>query len=144
MAHFLECGLRAYNVSLESAWRNLCWGWKSRRRCSLTPTSACRTWGYSATCGSPGGACCCTNSEIGFSVCELSGPPLEAHHAVLHAVNPRDRTPASSTERYADPNLPLLRRHHEACPDDPKIGSAVGTVHLRLPFVRRNRFRGSS
>jgi hypothetical protein len=25
----------------------------------------------------------------------------------------------------------------------PKL-SAVGTVHLRLPFVRRNRFKGSS
>jgi hypothetical protein len=51
--------------------------------------------------------------------------------------------PASSTGQYADSNLPILRRHHEARADDPKIGSAVGTIHLRLPLVRRNRYKGS-
>ena len=31
------------------------------------------------------------------------------------------------------PNLPLLRRHHEAPPDDPKTWSAVGTVIFVCP-----------
>ena len=68
---------------------------------------------------------------------------MESRYAVSYALNPRDRMPASGTGQYADPNLPLLRRHHEARPDDPKTWSAVGTVHLRLPFVRRDRYKGS-
>jgi hypothetical protein len=33
---------------------------------------------------------------------------------------------------------------HAATPDDPKTWSAFGTVHLRLPFLRTGRNKGSS
>jgi len=70
-------------------------------------------------------------------------PPVsvELRHAVLHALNPRHRMPAASTGQHAGPSMPLLRRHHAAPPDDPKTWSAFGTVHLRLPFLRRGRYK---
>src|ERR1700720_3933890 len=73
-------------------------------------------------------------------------PPVsvELRHAVSHALNPRHRMHAASTGRHAGPNMPLLRRHHAAPPDDPKTWSAFGTVHLRLPFLRTGRNKGSS
>jgi hypothetical protein len=67
-------------------------------------------------------------------------PPIsvESRHAPL---NPRHRMPAASTGQHAGPNMPLLRRHHAASPDDPKTWSAFGTVHLRLPFLRTGRYK---
>jgi hypothetical protein len=72
-------------------------------------------------------------------------PPVsvESPHAVLCALNPRHRMPTASTGQHADPGMSLLRRYHEAPPDDPKTWSAFGTVHLRLPFLRRDRDKGS-
>ena len=76
----------------------------------------------------------------------LALPPVlvELRHAESHALNPRHRMPAASTGQHAGPNMPLLRRHHAAPPDDPKTWSAFGTVHLRLPFLRTGRNNGSS
>jgi hypothetical protein len=73
-------------------------------------------------------------------------PPVsvESRHAVPHALNPRHRMPPASTGQHAGPNMPLLRRHHAAPPDDSKTWSAFGTVHLRLPFLRTGRNKGSS
>jgi hypothetical protein len=73
-------------------------------------------------------------------------PPVsvESRHAVSHALNPPHRMPAASTGQHAAPNMPLLRRHHAARPDDPQTWSASGTVHLRLPFLRTGRDKGSS
>jgi hypothetical protein len=65
------------------------------------------------------------------------------HHAVLRALNPRHRMPSSSTGQYADPNMPLLRRYHEAPPDDPQTWSAFGTAHFRLPVLRRDRSKAA-
>src|ERR1700684_2597389 len=83
----------------------------------------------------------------GASVAESSValPPVsvESPHAVLFALNPRHRMPTASAGQHADPVMSLLRRYHEAPPDDPKIWSAFGTVHLRLPFLRRDRNKGS-
>jgi len=83
----------------------------------------------------------------GASVAESSValPPVsvESPHAVLFALNPRHRMPTASAGQHADPGMSLLRRYHEAPPDDPKIWSAFGTVHLRLPFLRRDRNKGS-
>src|SRR3984957_18287804 len=82
------------------------------------------------------------------SVAESSAalPPVsvESRHAVSHALNPPHRMPAATTGQHAVPNRPLLRRHHAAPPDDPKAWSAFGTVHLRLPFLRAGRNKGSS
>ena len=36
---------------------------------------------------------------------------------------------------------PSLRRHPETPQDDPKTWGAFGTVHLRLPFLRRGRYK---
>ena len=58
-------------------------------------------------------------------------------HAVLHALNPRHRTPAPCTRQHADHSVLLLRRHHEALPHDLKTWSAPGTAHLRLPVLQR-------
>jgi hypothetical protein len=73
-------------------------------------------------------------------------PPVsvETRHAVSRAFNPRHRMLPASTGQHASPNMPLLRRHHAAPPDDPKTWSAFGTVHLRLPFLRTGRNKGSS
>ena len=68
---------------------------------------------------------------------------MESRYAVLHALNPRDRMPIASTGYHADPGMSVLRRYYETRSDDPKIGSAFGTVHLRLPFLRRDRYKGS-
>src|ERR1700685_1856566 len=82
MAHFPECGLRAYIVSLESAWRNLCVrGWKLRGRCNLTPTSACRTWVHSATCGSPGGVFVAPMAKLDVA---FAGRPLVPKRSSAH------------------------------------------------------------
>jgi hypothetical protein len=73
-------------------------------------------------------------------------PPVsvESRYALSHALNPRHRMPAANTGQRADPNMPLLRRHYAAPPDDPKTWDAFGTVHLRLPFLRTGRNKGSS
>ena len=73
-------------------------------------------------------------------------PPVsvESRHAVSHALNPPHQMPAASTGQHAAPNMPLLWRHHAARPDDPQTWSASGTVHLRLPFLRTGRNKGSS
>jgi hypothetical protein len=39
--------------------------------------------------------------------------------------------------------VPLLRRHHEAPPDDPKTWSACGKGHVRLPLLQRSRYKGT-
>jgi hypothetical protein len=72
-------------------------------------------------------------------------PPvsLESRHAVSHALNPRPRMLRASTGQHAGLNMSLLRRHHAAPPDDPKTWSAFGTVHVRLPFLRTGRNKGS-
>jgi hypothetical protein len=49
---------------------------------------------------------------------------------------------AASTGQHDDTSMPLLRRNHETPQDDPKIWGAFGTVHLRLPFLRRGRSAG--
>ena len=83
----------------------------------------------------------------GASVAESSValPPVsvESPHAVLRALNPRHRMPTASTGQHADPGMSVLRRYHEAPPNDPKTWSAFGTVHIRLPFLRRDRDKGS-
>ena len=73
----------------------------------------------------------------------LALPPVlvELRHAESHALNPRHRMPAASTGQHAGPNMPLLRRHHAAPPDDPKTWSAFGTAYLRLPFLQRGRYK---
>ena len=48
---------------------------------------------------------------------------------------------AASTGQHDDTSMPLLRRSHETSQDDPKIWGAFGTVHLRLPFLRRGRYK---
>ncbi len=65
----------------------------------------------------------------------------ESRHAVLHTLNPRHRMPAAGTGQYAGPRMPLLRRHHEARPDDPKTRSALGAVHFCLPLLRAGRLQ---
>jgi hypothetical protein len=49
--------------------------------------------------------------------------------------------PAAGTGQYAGPRMPLLRRHHEAPPDDPKTRSALGAVHFCLPLLRAGRLQ---
>ena len=56
---------------------------------------------------------------------------------------PAIECPSLVPDNHADPDMPILRRYYEARSDDPKIGSAFGTVHLRLPFLRRDRCKGS-
>jgi hypothetical protein len=83
-------------------------------------------------------------ASVAESAVALPPVSVESRHAVSHALNPRDRMPAASTGQHADPNMPLLRRHHAAPPYDPKTWSAFGTVHLRLSFLRIGRIKGSS
>jgi hypothetical protein len=73
-------------------------------------------------------------------------PPasVESRHVVSHVLNPPPSNAPASIGQRAGPNMPLLRRHHAAPPDDPKTWSAFGTVHLRLPFLRTGRNKGSS
>src|ERR1022692_4957026 len=49
--------------------------------------------------------------------------------------------PPAVPEQYAGPGLSLLRRHHEAPPDDPKTRSALGAIHFRLPLLRAVRLQ---
>jgi hypothetical protein len=82
-------------------------------------------------------------ASVDESPVALSPVSLESRHAASHALNPRHRLLRASAGQHAGPNMSLVRRHHAAPPDDPKTWSAFGTVHLRLPFLRTGRNKGS-
>jgi hypothetical protein len=81
---------------------------------------------------------------VAESTVELPPVSLESRHAVSHALNRRPRMLRASTGQHAGLNMSLLRRHRAAPPNDPKTWSAFGTVHVRLPFLRTGRNKGSS
>jgi len=43
---------------------------------------------------------------------------------------------------HADPSVSLLRRHHEARPNNPKTWSACGAACVGLPFLQGGRDNG--
>ena len=82
-------------------------------------------------------------ASVAESPVALQPIAMESRHAVSHALNPRHRMLPAGTGQHAGPNMPLLRRHHAAPPDDPRTWGAFGTVHLCLPFLRTGRREGS-
>ena len=61
---------------------------------------------------------------------------------MLITLNFRDRTLALCTRQGADHAVRLLRRHDETLPHDRKTWSASETIHLRLSFLQRGRYKG--
>jgi len=84
--------------------------------------------------------------QVSVTESSIALPPasVESRHALSHGLNPPYGMLASSTGQHAGLNMPLLRRHHAGPPDDPKTWSAFATIHLRLPFLRTGRNKGSS